>query len=88
MIDKARVHGDRICQQCKGLCHEKAWRQQIGRRKSYWCDETCLRRHLNEGLRESCREVGCSNWREIEYDDEDYREMRDEFYEPVAVIAP
>jgi len=88
MTEKARVYGDRTCRQCKGICHEGSWRQQVGRRKGYWCSDHCLRRHLNERYKKSCQEVGLRRWWEVEYTDEKFQELRDEFYEPVDVIAP
>jgi len=42
-----KVHGDRICQSCRGLCHEDAWRDNLGARKNYWCSEACLKADWN-----------------------------------------
>ena len=38
-----QIHGDRICQQCKGICHENSLRTTFGQRRKYFCSEQCLR---------------------------------------------
>lgn len=37
------VRGNRICYNCKGLCHKDAWREKTGKRKKYWCSEKCVK---------------------------------------------
>lgn len=37
------VRGVRICQDCRGICHEGSWRSRYGTRKKYWCCEPHLR---------------------------------------------
>jgi hypothetical protein len=36
------VYGKRICQRCKGICHERSYRERYGWRKKYWCSWDCL----------------------------------------------
>ena len=35
--NKLRVYGDRLCNSCKGLCHENSYRTKHGLRRKYYC---------------------------------------------------
>lgn len=52
------VYGDRICPECKGICHEDSYRAKYGERKRYYCSESCLRRKYKKRLEEHFKKSG------------------------------
>jgi len=46
-----KIHGDRVCQHCKGICHEETFREKYGQRKKYFCCSHCLRTHIENEIK-------------------------------------
>ena len=81
----ATVHGDRVCQTCRGICSTGSWRTRYGQRRRYWCSELHLRRHYTGRVREACRKLELRDWHTVEVSDEQWIEFRDNHYERVDV---
>lgn len=81
-----RVYGDRTCPTCRGLCHEGSWRRKWGQRKRYYCCERHLRGEYEGRLQANYRKSGIW-WKVPEMTDEEWAEIRNEFYERVDVIC-
>ena len=43
-----KIHGDRNCRTCKGLCHGTSYREKHGTRKSYYCGTNCIISHIEK----------------------------------------
>ena len=69
-----KVYGVRICQQCRGICHEGSLRTTFGQRKRYFCSERCWDLY-----------IGTDAWTWPEADED--RARRLENYERVEVIT-
>ena len=66
-----KVHSDRICRVCKGICHEGSLRTITKQRNAYYCSESCVKRELRK-------------WFENFFDNSKYylsQANREEYYE-------
>lgn len=90
---EAKVYGDRICRQCKGLCHDGSWRQAWAVRAGYWCCESHLRAweegRLQEHIRASFAREKLPMPQDASkygYTDAAWSELKQRYYEPVDVV--
>ena len=89
----AKVNGSRICKNCKGICHTNSWRRTTGQRKQYFCSDGCLRnftenRIYNDYIKPKAKANNIfMTIDETRFTDEEWREYRKDFYEPVEVIT-
>jgi len=78
------VYGDRICQRCKGLCHDESWRTRSGIRHKYWCCESHLKADYLNRLQKRCQALGVHRWQDITLSEGDIRFIHD-MYQQVDV---
>ena len=70
------VYGDRICRQCKGICHDGSYRRkqsalsrEYGARSGYYCSKQCLKNAYYLNLEKHMRQASKKYKHYIDMDD-------------------
>ena len=87
-MEKATVHGIRICKVCGGICHEGAYRTAWGSRRTYFCCEEHAWGHYQDKWYQILEKQGVLNpWSnpKFDYTDETWAEDKEFYLEPVDV---
>jgi len=87
-MEKATVHGIRICKVCKGICHNDAYRTRYGKHSVYFCSEAHARGHYQDKWYQILEKQGVLNpWSnpKFDYTDETWAEDKEFYLEPVDV---
>lgn len=91
---RPKVHGDRTCLKCQGICHEDSLRSKVpkgyGFRSHYFCSWRCFKNYIEQKFFGEYREI-CERQNMMDEYEENLQksaqETFDRSYEFVDVIA-
>ena len=90
-MEKATVHGIRICKVCGGICHEDAYRTRYGKHSVYFCCEAHARGYYAGRWYHIFERDGIQfPWRnpKFQYTDEQWEHDKEFWLESVDITTP